>query len=276
MTSDELQSIDIINFSGTWHSSETATRGVSRLVLCTGPDELQARVYGSGPEGEINWGDVVATGLYSGGESSAAGAGFFLHYRLGSVESHIQANLKLGVAVLGVYTRFLDDSQRRPYFYREFLARAGQRPPRSLGAVVKTEAGEILSLKDLDFGTLKEQGPVDPSLLLGRWLNTSASPRSLAEITIQPAADRRHILIRGAHPEGRLDWAEAPAELYACVEEDDVASAAGLAHYDFGFLESELQVRQNKGILAVTIFHRFRDASGRFDHVFRELFYRAD
>jgi hypothetical protein len=37
----------------------------------------------------------------------------------------------------------------------------------------------------------------------------------------------------------------------------------------------ELQIRQNKGILAVTTFNRFRDESGRSSYVTRELFYRG-
>ena len=53
-----------------------------------------------------------------------------------------------------------------------------------------------------------------------------------------------------------------------------VLSAAILARYDFGFFDCELQIRQNKGILAVTTFNRFHDESGRSNYVNRELFHR--
>ena len=247
------------------------------LKLAIAGGELRARVYGAGLGGEIAWGEVAATALYTDGVASDTGAGFILDYDFGSTRSRLQANLKLGVAVLGVYRSFDDGSNRRGYLAREFLARSSGSRHAAVGpGPIAAGGGDpMLCLKDLDFGNRAEPGPVDPAIILGRWHNTQTRSRGVVEIAVERRKKGVDIRFWGAHPDGLLDWGVTPGEVYACVEEDDVPSACMLGHYDFGFMESELQVRQNKGILAVTTFNRFRDGSGRRDYVTRELYYRS-
>ena len=106
-------------------------------------------------------------------------------------------------------------------------------------------------------------------MLLGHWHNTHHGSRGIPEIALERRGDRVAVRVWGAGAQGLADWGEAPGELFTCVEEDGVRSAAALARYDFGFMGCELQIRQNKGILAVTTFNRFRDGSGRSSYVTR-------
>ncbi len=117
---------------------------------------------------------------------------------------------------------------------------------------------------------------VDLSTLHGRWLNTNRDSSGILEIDFRVVGDALRVSGVSHSEEGRVPWGEATAEVFACTEEDDVVSVAGLTVQDFGFREVEFQIRINKGILAVTTFHHFTDESGRFDYVTRELFRHAD
>lgn len=256
------QGLDLAGFAGTWVSSDLETLGVRRLVLSVDGHELRGRIHGAGAQRQSDWGEVEASAVYAESAASRKAAGFVLHFEAGAATFHVQANLKLGVAVLGVY-RHRDG--RGNDFFREFLALddTGDR-----GA----KGGE-----DDDPGAVAGEAidAIDPRLLAGRWRNTRPSPRGLVEVELEPDGGGVSLRAWGAGRRGPRAWGEARGDLFACVEEDDVASAATLVCYDFGFMDCELQVRQNKGILAVTSFNRFHDGSGRSDYVTRELFHRT-
>ncbi|HEX4960462.1 MAG TPA: hypothetical protein VF173_06465 [Thermoanaerobaculia bacterium] len=261
------ESLDLTAFPGTWTSSDPGTRGVARLDLAVRDGELVGRIWGGGANGPADWGSSRAEALYADAVTSRAGAGFLLRYDHGFLTRHVEANLKLGVAVLGVYQSFQDGSGRRDYFFREFLSvdgDAGEMPPAP--EMVETSCGF-----DEELG----RGPgAAIELLLGHWHNTQHGSRGIPEIALEHRGDRVAVRVWGAGAQGLAGWGEAQGELFTCVEEDGVRSAATLARYDFGFMACELQIRQNKGILAVTTFNRFRDGSGRSSYVTRELFYR--
>ena len=259
-------SYELEGFAGTWVSSERATRGVARLDLAVRGGELFARVFGAGRDALIDAGERPASALFAGGVSSRRAAGFVVTYDLDALHSHVQVNLKLGVAVLGVHQSFSDG--RRNGFFREFMA-LGE----ATGARV-TALEDLLCLADDTFGTWQSDGPIDAGVLAGRWRNTNAASRGLLEIVVEPEGRQVLLEVSAAGPGGRIEWGRARGDLFICHEEDAMPSAAALVRYDFGFMTAELQVRQNKGILAVTSFNRFLDSSGRSDYVTRELFYR--
>lgn len=258
--------LDLAGFAGTWVSSDPETRGIRRLALTVRGGELRGRVLGAGTGDDVDWGEVAASAVYAESAASRQGAGFVLHFALGPVESHVQGNLKLGVAVLGVYRSFRDG--HRNGFFREFLARE------EAAAGADAEVRSLACSKDADFGTEAADGAIDPGPLVGRWKNTHPAPRGLVEIALEPADGAVRLRVWGSGRRGPREWGEVRGELFTCIEEDDAASAAALVSYDFGFMASELQVRQNKGILAVTTFNRFHDVSGRSDYVTRDLFHR--
>jgi hypothetical protein len=119
------ESLDLADFPGTWTSSDPGTRGVARLDLAVRDGELVGRIWGGGADGPVDWGLRRAEALYADAVTSRAGAGFLLRYDHGFLTSHVEANLKLGVAVLGVYQSFHDASGRHDYFFREFLSADG-------------------------------------------------------------------------------------------------------------------------------------------------------
>ena len=119
------ESLDLAAFPGTWTSSDPGTRGVARLDLAVRDGELVGRIWGGGANGPVDWGPRRAEALYADAVTSRAGAGFLLRYDHGFLTSHVEANLKLGVAVLGVYQSFQDASGRHGYFFREFLSADG-------------------------------------------------------------------------------------------------------------------------------------------------------
>ena len=265
------ESLDLAAFPGTWTSSDPGTRGVARLDLAVRDGELVGRIWGGGANGPVDWGPSRAEALYADAVTSRAGAGFLLRYDHGFLTSHVEANLKLGVAVLCVYQSFQDASGRHDYFFREFLSADGgagniaQMAPAPAGAEASCGLDEELG---------RGPGAAD-ELLLGHWHNTHHGSRGIPEIALERRGDRVAVRVWGAGAQGLADWGETQGELFTCVEEDGVRSAAALARYDFGFMECELQIRQNKGILAVTTFNSFRDGSGRSSYVTRELFYRG-
>ena len=96
----------------------------------------------------------------------------------------------------------------------------------------------------------------------------------MPEIALERRGEGVAVRVWGAGAEDLVDWGEIEGAIFTCIEEDDVPSAAVLARYEFDFMQCELQIRQNKGILAVTTFNRFRDGSGRSSYVTRELYHR--
>jgi hypothetical protein len=124
-------------------------------------------------------------------------------------------------------------------------------------------------LDDLRAAAAPDLGPI-----LGSWRNADPRARGLAGIEVAGDGRQPRLRVTGAGEVGPGDWGWAPARAFACREEDDVESVSLLAAYDLGDAEVELQLRVNKGILAVTRFSRFRDGSGRSDYVVRELFRR--
>ena len=172
------------------------------------------------------------------------------------------------MAVLCAYHRFHDGSGRRAYFFREFLSRDG-------------DAGEIaappVATKGIACGHDEAlgRGPAaERELLLGDWQNTHRGTLGIPRLRLEAGGEGVAVRVWGTGADGPIDWGEVRGEVFTCVEEDDVRSAAVLARYDFDFMECELQIRQNKGVLAVTSFNRFRDGSGRSDYVTRELYHR--
>lgn len=287
--------VDVAGFAGRWISSNEDTRGIPRIDLEVGDAGLRFRAFGTGPGAtRIDWGWQPMECLLTDGPDSATGAGFLAAVDHGFLTSRLQVNLKLGVAVVCAFHRFTDGSGRRPHFWREFMARHEVAPPR-LG----DPDLPLACLKDHDSGTFDSHGAVDISTLAGRWRNTQVS----AGVSYRVSEIEVDIEVPGRRDDGETgdvsvrvvgadsqEWGTALGTAHLADEEDEQDSAAVLACYEFDRAEApsappartvELQIRQNKGILAVTFFYRFggdgggsRPAAARRDFVLRELFHR--
>lgn len=259
--------LDLTAFPGLWRSSDPRTRGIAQLRLTVDADGgVRGRIWGAGPRGLIDWGERRAHPIFTAGVASRTGAGFLLSYDFGFLQSHLEANLKLGVAVLCAYQSFQDRNGRRNYFFREFLARDPGDEPRPVPTVAGLSCGHDEGLGRGHAATTR--------LLLGHWRNTLDDTDGIPRITVEPDGEEVVVKVWGAATDGLVDWGETRGEIFTCAEEDDVPSAAVLARYTFDGMTSELQIRQNKGILAVTTFNHFTDGSGRSSYVTRELYHR--
>jgi hypothetical protein len=111
--------------------------------------------------------------------------------------------------------------------------------------------------------------------LVGRWLNTDSSTEGLSELVIEQDGARFSVSATGIGADGPVEWPKTAAKPLANLEEEGGQRTIALtAVFDFGFMTAETQIRVNKGVLVIVVFHTFRDDSGRASYVNREFFYR--
>lgn len=241
-----------------WINTNAEDRVQGFRWLETSGTGLRARCAGSGTD--FVW---PADGLVRYcGISTADLVAFSARRRFAGCEVLLQGTLNLGLLVLATYEipRFGGPG----YFSREFFARHAAAPsasPEPSGTTV--------------FGHLAQPAPVDTAPLLGRWRNSDPVAQGLVEITIEHAADIAGGLAVRALGSGDvrpLDWGPARTGVFACLDEAGKASLSLLATWDFGFLETQLQLRLPAGVLASAGFNVFRD--GRPSYFTREFFYR--
>jgi hypothetical protein len=109
----------------------------------------------------------------------------------------------------------------------------------------------------------------------GDWRTTNVASRGIARIKIAPRDGGLVVHAFGVSPHDLCDWGEAQAEVFI---EGGYPSRirAFRAVYDFGFLETHLQAKTERGVLVVASFNRFKDQSGRSSYFSREFFYCAN
>lgn len=135
----------------------------------------------------------------------------------------------------------------------------------------------------------KERGHLDPALsdpstrtlnadkLLGRWLNTNAATKGIAEIVIERNEDEFDVSLVGVGDDGPIAWPRTRAKVFANLEEEAGQRAVALAAtFEFEFMTAESYFRINKGVLVIVLYVTFRDGSGRSNYVNREFYYRQD
>lgn len=171
----------------------------------------------------------------------------------------LQGILNLGLLVLATYE--IPRGGGVGYFSREFFARRAVAP-----AASSEPAGTTV------FGRLVKPVSVDTAPLLGRWRNADPAARGLVEITIEDDAGDLAVRALGSGEGGPVDWGPARTGVFACLDEAGKASLSLLATWDFGFLETHLQLRLPAGTLASAGFNVFKD--GRPSYFTREFFYR--
>jgi hypothetical protein len=117
---------------------------------------------------------------------------------------------------------------------------------------------------------------IDPTGLLGDWINTESSPRGLARILIERRSDAialRALGVEGRAPEG-MGWFESRA-LYAPSSTGGDA-VAFIADRDSVSMPVELHANLSKGLLIVSSFQTRLLSDGPERHFAREFFRRTD
>jgi hypothetical protein len=258
--------ISVAGLAGKWRSSDPNTRGIDCIELTVRDGTILAHTFGAVQDGLVDWGVAPIMNYFADSVSSAKCAGFQLRYELDFLTSQIQASLKLGVLVVGVHQSFREGDGRPNYFFREFLAVTTPQTQSVLGSPDRRSCAHDDRVGDSTAAIER---------LLGSWSNTNQRSRGIAWLDLDVSGKQAKVRVHGVGAAKPIDWGECTGEIFTCTEEDGIPSAAVLARYDFGFFDCELQIRQNKGILAVTTFNRFHDGSGRSNYVSRELFHRA-
>lgn len=112
---------------------------------------------------------------------------------------------------------------------------------------------------------------IDPSALVGMWVNSNRDTNSIARIKITDANGKLQLQVFAMGPEGVIDWGVADAQVFASGPASH--NGAGFTcRYDFGFAEARMQAMIMKGLLVLAQFHLFKDDSGRADYFLREYF----
>jgi hypothetical protein len=193
------------------------------------------------------------------GISTAGFVAFSARRGFADREVLLQGILNLGLLVLATYE--IPRGGGPGYFSREFFARRAAAPAASPGP-----AGTAV------FGHLAKPEAVDTAPFLGRWRNCDAAARGFIEITVEAGAGGLDVRALGSGEEGPVDWGPARTGVFACLDEAGKASLSLLATWDFGFLETHLQLRLPAGALVSAGFNVFKD--GRPSYATREFFYR--
>ena len=134
-----------------------------------------------------------------------------------------------------------------------------------------TLVGEISRLEDQPGIAFQEDSSI--TQFCGDWISTNPSTRGIARVSVQAQGEGLSVHAFGAGDPGLADWGTVRAEVFT-----DGASSPRIrafhAFYDFGFLETSLQAKTEKGVLVIASFNRFKDHSGRSSYFSREFFFR--
>jgi hypothetical protein len=113
---------------------------------------------------------------------------------------------------------------------------------------------------------------IDPSLLLGRWVNFDKPSRGVRELVLAQSKEGLTVRIFGVSPGAPIDWGESPAAPF--TDGVDLQAAVGFsAHYDFGYLRTLVAAYLNKRLLVVDTYNTFHDDTGRSSYFSRDHFY---
>jgi len=113
--------IDHAGLLGTWINSNPDTTGVTRFVVTEDSGRLTVQTYAIGPDGIIDWGTADVT-VFASSASARVATGFACRYDFGFGETFLQGMILKGLVVLAQFHTFKDDSNRAPFFVREYYA----------------------------------------------------------------------------------------------------------------------------------------------------------
>jgi hypothetical protein len=253
---------------GVWFNTDPGTGEIAKVVITVRNGTASIRAFGADTSGLIEWGETPVT-PYVDRIGSSLVTGFFAEYDFGFMKTRLAANVKYGVLVIQTYNEFSDDSGRPPYFTgREFFSREVIHCHQALPPEAHSVAlGDLLE-KANDGG-----GTVDLSHHLGHWTNANPDTSGIPHFDFHRRGNDFYMRAFGAgYPEC---WGEVIVTPHAL----DVAGKRGiafLARYVFEFVEITLAVNENKGLIIIASYHRFKDASPRSDYFKREFFYHED
>ncbi|MFZ1220976.1 MAG: hypothetical protein WAO00_16900 [Chthoniobacterales bacterium] len=251
---------------GVWFNCDPGTGEISKIVFAIREGVITMRAFGASNPGPIDWGETAAK-PYVDRIGSSLITGLTADYDFGFMKTRVAGNVKYGVLVIQSYNEFCDQSGRPPYFTREFFSKEITHRHSALPAGAPCAAQSDQPRQ----GTAA--GKVDLSSFTGHWTNTNPETLSITHFDLFPREGSYYVRASGA---GRAKpWGEVELTAHA-YDASSARAVAFLARYDLDFAEVTLAGNENKGLLIIASYHRFKDASPRSNYFKREFFYRQE
>jgi hypothetical protein len=112
--------LDLSSLIGRWKNTNSATRGISHIVISEDGKNLRVQTFGAYASGPRDWGEGLAT-TYAYSVAGDIVAGFELTYDFGAQETLVTAIHNRGVLVIHAYHRFKDGRGRSNFISKEFF-----------------------------------------------------------------------------------------------------------------------------------------------------------
>jgi hypothetical protein len=113
--------------------------------------------------------------------------------------------------------------------------------------------------------------PIDLSGIAGTWVNSNPDTTGVARMIVAQSGGNLSLRVYAIGPDSLIDWGSVDINIFTSSPTSRVA-AGFTCHYDFGFVETELQAMILKGLIVLAQLHRFKDGSKRADYFVREYF----
>lgn len=122
-TTPRLIAPEIGAMLGAWVNTNPASRGIVRLRLSAADGRLTIRAVAAGDVPAEDWGDIPADAVYGDRLDTSTVIGFTARRDFGGMESHLHANVSLGLLIVAAFHLFTDGSGRASFYAREFYRR---------------------------------------------------------------------------------------------------------------------------------------------------------
>ena len=114
-------SIDLSPMLGTWINTNTASRGIVKVILSSDDGALAVQAFGACDPEPCDWGRASNVVACAAGPGSQEPMGFTARYTFDFLEMRLEANLSRGLLIIASFNTFHDDSGRSNFFSREFF-----------------------------------------------------------------------------------------------------------------------------------------------------------
>jgi hypothetical protein len=117
-------------------------------------------------------------------------------------------------------------------------------------------------------------GEMDLSPAVGTWFNCNLGTGEILSLTLTQSDDGLSLRAYGAGDPSPRDWGKTAALPH--VSSLGSREVSGFtAHYDFGFMQTQIAANLKYGVLVIQSYNTFRDGSGRPAYFSREFFHQT-
>ena len=113
--------IDLAPMLGTWLNTNTASRGIVKVILSDDEGALVVHAFGACDPAPCDWGPASEVVACAARPDSQKPMGFTARYDFGFLTMRLEANLSRGLLIIASFNTFHDDSGRSDFFSREFF-----------------------------------------------------------------------------------------------------------------------------------------------------------